>query len=294
VRFAAFSAITAVMSRVRLNDREVCVSNTRSTAKRVENSEWFERAIRVGLASYGVVHLLIAWLALQLAFGNSSGAANQRGAMRQLAQQSFGKPLLWIIALGFVALAVWQAFDAIWGHQKHDGGKRTFKRVGSAGKVVVYLVLAFTAVKTAVGSSSSSNKDSITAKVMKLPLGQLIVGLVGVAIVAVGIYLISRAVRRSFEHDLQPQATSGTTGSTVVRLAQVGYTAKGVALAIVGVLFIWAAVTFDPKKAGGLDAALHTLISQPFGPWLLAVVAVGIGCFGVYCFFWAKDADTSS
>jgi hypothetical protein len=271
------------------------VSNAQTTAKQVENSEWLERAVRIGLASYGVVHLLIAWLALQLAFGNSSGAANQRGAMRQLAQQSFGKPLLWVIALGFVALAIWQAFDAVWGHRKHDGAKRTFKRVGSAGKVVLYLVLAYTAVKTAVGSSSSSSsKDGMTATVMSWPMGQVIVGLGGLAIVAVGGYLVSRAVRKSFENDLQPQATSGATGTTVVRLGQIGYTAKGVALAIVGLLFIWAAVTYDPKKAGGLDAALHRLVAQPFGPWLLAVVAVGIGCFGVFCFFWAKDADTTS
>ncbi len=53
-------------------------------------------------------------------------------------------------------------------------------------------------------------------------------------------------------------------------------------------------MTYDPKKAGGLDVALRTLLDQGFGPWLLALVALGIGCFGVYCFFWAKDADTSS
>ncbi len=270
------------------------MSNTKSTAKQVENSEWLERAIRIGLVSYGIVHLLIAWLALQLAFGHSSGAASQQGAMQQLKQQPFGTPLLWIIALGFVALAVWQFFDALWGHHKHDGGKRTIKRVGSAGKVVIYLVLAVSAITTALGDSSSSSKEGLTAKVMKLPLGQLIVGLAGAGVIAVGGYLISRAVRKSFENDLQPQATSGTTGSTVVRLGQAGYTAKGVALAIVGALFVWAAVTYDPQKAGGLDDALRTLLDQGFGPWLLAVVAVGIGCFGAYCFFWAKDADTSS
>ncbi len=271
------------------------MSDAKSTAQRVENSEWLERAIRVGLVSYGVVHLLIAWLALQLAFGNSSGAANSQGAMRQLAQQPFGKPLLWIIALGFVALALWQFFDALWGHKKHDGGKRVVKRVGSGAKVVIYLVLAFSAVKTAVGTaSSSSSKDSLTAKVMDWTLGPLLVGLAGGVIIGVGGYLVSRAVRKSFEHDLQPQATSGTTGSTVVRLGQAGYTAKGVALGVVGALFVWAAFTYDPKKAGGLDVALHTLITQSFGPWLLALVAVGIACFGVFCFFWAKDADTSS
>lgn len=270
------------------------MSNAKTTAQRVENSEWFERAVRIGLVAYGIVHLLIAWLALQLAFGQSSGAASQQGAMQQLAQQPFGKPLLWIIAAGFVALAVWQLFDALWGHRKHDGGKRTFKRVGSAGKVVIYLALAVSAATTALGDSSSSSKDGLTAKVMNLPLGQLIVGLAGAGVIAIGGYLVSRAVRKSFEHDLQPQATSGSTGTAVVRLGQAGYTAKGIALAVVGALFVWAAVTYDPKKAGGLDVALHTLLNQGFGPWLLALVALGIGCFGVYCFFWAKDADTSS
>jgi hypothetical protein len=270
------------------------MSNTTSAAKQVENSEWFERAIRIGLVSYGIVHVLIAWLALQLAFSGGSGAASQRGAMQQLAQQPFGKPLLWVIALGFVALALWQVFDAVWGHRKHDGAKRAFKRAGSAGKVVVYLFLAVSALKTALGDSSSTSKDRLTAKVMSWPLGPLLVGLAGAGVIAVGGYLISRAVRKSFEKDLQPQATAGTTGTTVVRLGQAGYTAKGVALGIVGALFVWAAVTLDPDKAGGLDVALHSLLKQGFGPWLLAVVAVGIGCFGVYCFFWAKDADTSS
>lgn len=270
------------------------MSDAKTTAKQVENSEWLERAIRVGLVAYGIVHLLIAWLALQLAFGNSSGAANQNGAMRQLAQESYGRPLLWVVALGFIALAIWQAFDAAWGHHKHDGGKRTFKRVGSAGKTVVYLALAFSAIKTALGEASSSSKDGMTATVMNWPFGQLIVGAAGVVVIAIGGYLVSKAVRKSFEADLQPQATSGSTGTAVVRLGQAGYTAKGISLATIGALIVWAAVTYDPQKAGGLDVALHTLITQSFGPWLLALVAVGIGCFGVYCFFWAKDADTSS
>jgi hypothetical protein len=58
-------------------------------------------------------------------------------------------------------------------------------------------------------------------------------------------------------------------------------------------LFIWAGVTFDPKKAGGLDVALHTLLQQSYGQWLLAAVALGIACFGAYCFAWARDVDPS-
>lgn len=270
------------------------MGNVRSAADNVETSEWFERAIRIGLIAFGVVHLLIAWLALQLAFGHSSGAPSQQGAMQQLAQQPFGTFLLWVIAFGFVALAVWQSFEAVRGHTKHDGGMRVFKRVGSAGKAVLYLVLAVSAAKTALGTSSSSSEDHLTAQVMDLTGGQLLVGAVGLGTVAVGGYLVSRAVRKSFEKDLEPRATSGSSGTAVVRLGQAGYTAKGIAVAGVGALFIWAAATYDPQKAGGLDVALRKLLDQPYGPWLLAVMALGIGSFGVFCFFWARYADTSS
>ncbi|MEJ7707095.1 MAG: DUF1206 domain-containing protein [Nocardioidaceae bacterium] len=267
---------------------------TKQTAHKVEDSEWLERAIRVGLWAYGLVHLLIAWLALQLAFGHSSGAPSQQGAMQQLAKESYGTFLLWVIALGFLALSIWQAFEALWGHHKEDGSKRTFKRVGSAARVVVYLALGYSALKTALGEKSGSSEDRLTSQLMGLPFGRFLVGLVGVVIIFVGGYLISKAVRKSFKKDLQPQATSGSTGTTVVRLGQVGYTAKGISLGVVGGLFVWAAWTYDADKAGGLDVALRTLLDASVGPWLLAAVAVGIACFGIYCFFWARYADTSS
>ena len=263
-------------------------------ADKIEDSEWLQRGMRLGLVAYGIVHLLLAWLALQLAFGSGAGAASQQGALHELAQKPLGKPLLWIIALALVALACWQAIQAVIGHDKHDGAKLIFKRVGSGARVVIYLALAFSAIKTALGDSSSSGKDGMTSQVMSWPFGRFLVGAVGVGIIAVGGYLVSKAWRRSFEDDLQREATSGSTGTAIVRLAQAGYTAKGVSLAIVGMLFVAAAWNYNAKQAGGLDVALHSLLQQPYGAWLLAAVAVGIGCFGLYCFAWAKYADTSS
>jgi len=73
-----------------------------------------------------------------------------------------------------------------------------------------------------------------------------------------------------------------------LRLGQAGYSAKGVAFGIVGVLVIIAAVTYDPDKSRGLDAALTTLAGQPYGRWLLSALALGIGCYGLYCFVWAR------
>ena len=74
----------------------------------------------------------------------------------------------------------------------------------------------------------------------------------------------------------------------VTRLGQIGFPGKGIALAGVGGLLVWAAVTFDPSKARGLDGALRTVLELPFGRILLTLVAVGIAAFGAFCFVRAR------
>src|SRR4051794_8528283 len=88
-------------------------SGTVSSARRAGDSEGLEHLARVGLVAYGVVHLLIAWLALQLAWGGGGGEADQSGAMSTLAEKPFGKPLLWVLAIGLLALAVWQLAELL-------------------------------------------------------------------------------------------------------------------------------------------------------------------------------------
>ncbi len=71
-------------------------------------------------------------------------------------------------------------------------------------------------------------------------------------------------------------------------LGTLGYLAKGVAYAVIGILLVVAAVKLDPQRAGGLDKALRTMATQPFGVVLLVAVAIGFAAFGVYCFFDAR------
>src|SRR4051812_50139240 len=106
-------------------------SGTVSSARRAGDSDGLEQLARVGLIAYGVVHLLIAWLALQLAWGGGGGEADQSGAMATLAQSPVGKPLLWIIAVGLLALAVWQAAEGLrWRVGRSGSGPARKKALG--------------------------------------------------------------------------------------------------------------------------------------------------------------------
>jgi hypothetical protein len=261
------------------------------TRSDIEQSDALDHGVQVGLVAYGVVHLLVAYTAIRLALGDHA-KADQQGALGQLAQSPGGDIGLWIVALGFFALVVWQAFEAVVGHTQDDGAKLVAKRVGSAGKALVYLALGVSAVKKVSGSSSgSSGTDSMTGKVMTAPGGQLLVGAVGLTIVGIGCYLVYRGISEKFTKDLDSEATLKTRRTAIVWLGKVGFAAKGVSLGIVGALFLTAAVQYEPKESGGLDEALKTLLQQPFGPVLLIAMALGIGSFGLYCFAWARHLD---
>jgi hypothetical protein len=264
-------------------------------ADRAGNSDGLENLARVGLVAYGIVHLLIAWLALQLAWGAASNQqADEGGAFATLAQQPLGKPLLWILAVGLIALAVWQAAEVLrWRgglSASGDRRKQALEKVGKAVvKAIVYAALAVLAIRYATGGGQSgSSQQQAAGGIFGWPAGRWLVGLVGLVIVGVGIYLIHKGVTKRFLKEIDMAEASPRAGRLVTRLGQAGYPAKGVSFGLVGGLLVWAAVTFDPAKASGLDGALRTVLQAPFGRVLLTLIAVGIAAFGAFCFLRAR------
>ncbi|HEY0688829.1 MAG TPA: DUF1206 domain-containing protein [Kribbella sp.] len=242
----------------------------------------YDVSITIGLIAYGVVHLLIGWIALQLAWGKSNEEVSQQGALQELASKPLGGMLLWVVALGLFALVMWQALELASGYLD------TSKKVSSAGRAVVYLVLGISAVKVAAvgsGGSSSGSERSMTGRVMQYPAGRVLVVIVGLVVVGIGVRQIYKAATKKFTEDL-----SGIVPPATITLGRVGYAAKGVVFIIAGALFAWAGISYEPAKAGGLDTALRTLKQQPYGSWLLTVMALGLACFGIYCFVWSRNA----
>jgi hypothetical protein len=264
-------------------------------ARQAGDSDGLELLARVGLIAYGVVHLLVAWLALQLAWGGGGESADQSGAMRTLAESPLGKPLLWVVAIGLIALAVWQAAEVLrWRSGWSASGKTRTKALRKSGsalvKAVIYATLAVLAIRFATGGgkSSSSSQQETTAGVFAWPAGQWLVGAAGLVLIGVGAWHVRKGLNKHFMKQIDTSKASASATRLVTRLGQVGFPGKGIALAGVGALLIWAAVTFDPSKAQGLDGALHGILELPFGRILLTLVALGIAAFGAFCFVRAR------
>lgn len=273
--------------------RTATAGTARAAARSAPRSRPARVLVGLGLASFGIVHLAVAWIALQLAWGGGSGgtSADQQGALHQLADTPLGPVLLWVMAAGLFALVPWMAWLTFRGYRwKRSPAKRNAKRAGALVRGVVYAFLGGTAAKIAAGAAGSggSGQKSLSARLLALPFGQAVLVVVAVAIAAVGGYLVRRGVTKDFLEDLK-----GHPARSVVRLGQVGYAARGLAVVIVAVLLAWSAVAHDPKKAGGLDQAFRTVKEQPFGGVLLTVMALGFVAFGLYCAAWSRRPRTA-
>lgn len=264
---------------------------TSATARNARSRAGVDRLARVGLIALGLVHLLIGWLALQLAAGGGGDQADNQGALKALADTPVGEPLLWVVIAGLGGLVLWQLVEAAVGDPSSEGSARAAKRVLALGKAVLYAALAWSAVKIATGDDSSSGDrsgETVSARLMEAPAGQLLVGLAGAGVIAAGGWFAWKGVTQRFRKKLDAGATSGSTGSALVRLGVAGHVAKGAALVILGVLFVVAAVEHDPERSGGLDDALRTLLGQPGGGVLVGLIGVGVGAYGLYCVGWAR------
>ena len=269
--------------------------NAAMTAHRAANSDWLENLARVGFIALGVMHVLIGWLALQLAWAGGGKSADQSGAFSEVKELPGGQVLLWILGIGLFALALWQAAEVFRGVRGLSAGgdqrKKAIARiVKSVAKILIYISLGILALKTATGSaqSSSQQQKQTTQGIFGLPGGRLLVGLAGLIVIGVGLYHVYKGWTKKFLEGIDVSEASPSQRAAITRLGQVGYPAKGVALAILGGLLVWAAITYDPDKASGLDGALRSVLDVPFGKILLTLVAIGLVAFGVFCFFRAR------
>jgi ABC-type Fe3+ transport system permease subunit len=126
---------------------------------------------------------------------------------------------------------------------------------------------------------------------MALPAGALLVGAVGAIIIVIALSMAYYGLAENFRDTLSAEGETGPSGRTYRALGTVGYVSKAVAIALVGGLFGYAAVTHDPQKSGGLDQALREVLHEPFGVPALLVVALGLACFGLFCFAAARHLD---
>jgi hypothetical protein len=263
-------------------------NRTRSTGHAARRSAGGSGALallgRAGFLARGIMYIVIGWIALQIAFGHSRQQADRTGALHELSSAPFGgEAALWILVVGFIGMTLWRLSEAIW---PVGEGRKASARALALAKAVIYAVIAYGVLKYAIGlgAPQSSNKQSVdlTATLLRYTGGQVLVVAIGLVLIGAGLYLGYQAWRERFRKDMQLGQLKARTRRIVEWLGRIGGVARGIVFITAGVFLVVAAVEAKPGQAKGIDSSLRVLATTPAGPWLLALVAIGLIMFGLF------------
>jgi hypothetical protein len=258
-----------------------------------DKEEWVKKYSRFGMAAKGLVYLLIGALTAIAAFNLGGGQkAGKEGAFQFVLQQPFGKVLLGFIAVSLVGYVVWRGVQTI--RDPEDEG--TKRRIGYAFSGLFYATVAVSAFimifQGGGGNGSgggSGSQEKIVSMLLGSSFGKYLVIAISLIFFAKAIWQFYRAYSGKFDDKVEDQGMDRRVQKTVRISGKIGYTARGVVISIIGVLFLQAALQADPSEAGGTKEAFSTIQNSSYGSILLGIIALGLVAYGIFMFIKAKN-----
>ena len=171
------------------------------------------------------------------------------------------------------------------------------QRAVSSWGFVLYVVFCLSTARLLAGNRaeqmarSEQRQDAgVTTELLRTGWGQELLVLAGVLVVAGGVEAGRRAVRLNSGSGSPPSdvrgAGHGHPGPGRVRLGRAGCRVR-----LDRCLPIKAAVLSRADQAKGLDAVFRSVASSHYGAWLLALLACGLFCYGLYCLVEVRYRD---
>jgi hypothetical protein len=254
---------------------------------KVGRAGWFAKGVVYVVA--GILALLIASKASGWSKSPAAGAqeASPTGALKTIAHSTGGPVLLGVLAIGMLLYAAWRVVSAFL--PGDTDAKGWLKRIGFIVSAVIYTTFAITAfgLATSKESTATTNGNSTVAKtsggIMQHGGGRLLIGAVGVIVIAVGLYRIVKGFKQDVNDELDLSSVPAERRRWTERLGAVGEVGRGLGIGLIGYFLLRAAVTYDPNQATGLDGALRTLVAKSGGLIIVLVVGVGFVAYGLFC-----------
>lgn len=254
---------------------------------------WYSKAARVGLIAKGSIYCLSGIIALMAAteFGNNkTGDAGKRGVFNFIEDQPFGKWLLLAVAIGMACYTFWRWMQAFKDTEDNGSDKKGLaKRFTYFFSGLVYASLSLYAFREFMGAANSKgdSRQSLVATLLDKPFGAWLVGIIGLSMIGIGVYQLFRAMSGKYKKYVQ-KGLHNDTAKWIISAGVAGYSARGIVWLIIGWLFIKAALHANPKEVGGSDTAFQWLHDSSYGSVLLAAVALGLICYGIFMLLRAK------
>lgn len=263
---------------------------------------WLRAVSRLGLACRGTVYLLVGSLALRLALAaheRTAAPASTAGAVQEAVAPAWGRATLVLLVAGLAAYALTQLIEAVFRPSHATGAMGAWRqRAVSSWGCLLYLVFCLSTARllegtppTQTAASEQLQDTDMTAVLLRTGWGRALLILVGVLAVVAGVEIGRRSVRLDFRERFTAEHMPRALALLTRALGGVGCVARAIVIVLVGVFVVKAAVLSRAKQAKGLDAIFRSVAGSAGGSWLLALLASGLLCYGLYCLIEARYRD---
>jgi hypothetical protein len=256
--------------------------------KEAAYSPLMDQLTRLGYAVKGFLYIAIGFIAIAGALGRTATPADQLGAIVEFSEMPFAQIILWVILLGLISYSLWGVVRAIL-DPFHKGTKLEglLMRLGYLVSAITYATFVWPTYQLIIGASEGKGTDAtveLVSKVMNMPLGHWLVGGFGVSAIIAGLVQIYMGLKPHFEQRFKPYSLTSEQMMIARRIGRFGTVARGIVFGIAGGFLVLAAWQSNPGQARGFNGALDFLADQPYGIYLLGIVAAGFIAFGLYSF----------
>jgi hypothetical protein len=243
-----------------------------------------EQLARLGYASKALIYAIVGILAILAAANRGGRVTDTSGALRVVLTQPFGRILLLVLAAGLCGYALWRVLDAVGDPDRHGTDvSGLVNRIGNAVRGVIYGALGIEAFRLFRGMGGSKGDEARiwTARIMDLPLGDWIVGLLGAIVAVYGLSEILASIKGKGDAKVDMSVLPSGLRSPLAKISRFGVGARGAIISTLGVFLVRAAMQHDPSEAAGTRESMIELAGAVEGRWLLAVMAAGLLAYAV-------------
>ena len=238
-----------------------------------------EPLARLGYASKALIYAIVGALAVSAAMNRGGRITDTSGALRVVLSQPFGKFLLIVLAVGLCGYALWRILDAIADPDRHGTDfKGIVTRIGNAVRAMVYGGLGLEAFRLFRGLGGSSGREAQmwTARFFDFPLGEWLIGIVGLIVVVYGVSEVIASVRGGYSDTLDLSPIPPAYRVSAENISRLGIGARGVIITVLGIFLVRAALTRDPSEAHGTRESMLEVANAVPGGWALWFIGLGL------------------
>lgn len=257
----------------------------------------------LGFFTKGMVYLLVGALTLLATFNLGGSISSSNNVVRFLIGLPFGEVLVGTTSLGLLAYSFWRFYEIILvqkdkSEEKFQGGFKMLRYLYSG---IFYITIAYSFAKPLInswrdlgvvpGQDQNGEEKAALWEMLNHDWGKILLWALAILIAGQALQQFYISYKAGFMQKIDNYPQVKYEYDLIRKMGRLGYVARGVVFGILSFFVVKVILSHNANAYKGTQGALEYLLSFTYGTFLLAIVALGLACYGIFHIMVARHAN---